>query len=792
LILLALLLLTIPRPTHALEPRPGATQLPVWIYCSPALEAESARPSVAPVVSPRAIARLERTGIGQSRDGLGNRALPASFLRLLAVEGITVRRASRALRAVSADITPEAYARLMLDPRVAAIEPRAQLRRPALREGEARVAAEAPSTARSSAMRPDPRSLTPSDYGPSWPQSEQIGINRLHESGYAGDGVLIAVLDGGADNLHPALLSADVVAIHDFVGDDSVVSYTPNDPDDVPDDPFDPYPDAHGTYTWTTVGGFAPGHLVGPAYRASFAFARTEQTRDETRIEEDNYVAGIEWADSLGADVVSTSLGYLDFPNVFSYAPGDLDGRTAVTTRAAAWAARRGIVVVVAAGNEGPNERTLLTPADAESVLSVGAVDFLGTIARFSSRGPTADGRIKPDVCARGRSTVCGSRGGGYVAVDGTSLATPLVAGLAALVRQAHPEWSVMEVIEHVRQSGDRAATPNNTYGYGIPDGFRAADLPGGSLVLDRAFWSDGAGLDSSATPDPDSLANPGDQGVLRLVLRNAGLAPSVPTKLNLRSLTASISPQPDTLTIEPLAAGESRLLPDSLGLRVATAAESPIFAPLYLELRGEDGSHGARRVSLLVAPDRWYDLSGLTITEDRGRLVARFRLTHGIAIGGARIERERAGVREILSDYERLDPGKAIQEIQAPEPANLEGGFYIRLQLLGGILTSAEGPVAFQGDLSGPVHVRGLKPNPVRPGRLLTVTLRLPGPSEVDGRLVDPTGREVATVWRAFESNDGSDLPSWPLPDRLASGSYWLRIRTQWGTVTRRLLVLR
>src|SRR5207247_6214951 len=164
----------------------------------------------------------------------------------------------------------------------------------------------------------------------------------------------------------------------------------------------------------------------------------TEDVRRETRGEEDNYVAALEWAASIGVDIASSSLGYLAFDNGFSYTPSQLNGDVAVTTVAADSAAARGILVVTAAGNEGPGFRTLVTPGDADSVITAGAEDSLGTIASFSSRGPTADGRLKPDLTAPGVA-VCTVAGGPLGRLSGTSFATPILAAAAALVKQLHP-----------------------------------------------------------------------------------------------------------------------------------------------------------------------------------------------------------------------------------------------------------------------------------------------------------------------------------------------------------------
>ncbi len=207
------------------------------------------------------------------------------------------------------------------------------------------------------------------------------------------------------------------------------------------------------------------GELYGPAYGARFALAKTEDVADEQPIEEDNWLAATEWADSLGARVLSSSLGYLDW-----YTYEDMDGSTAVTTNAADIAASRNIVVCTAAGNEGTTDWFyIIAPADADSVLAVGASTSQNTVIPFSSHGPTSDGRTKPEVLARGVGTHCATSNSptSYGNVSGTSLATPLVGGAAAMVIGAHPNWSAWRVRYALIRTADTFATPDNHRGYG-------------------------------------------------------------------------------------------------------------------------------------------------------------------------------------------------------------------------------------------------------------------------------------------------------------------------------------
>lgn len=300
-----------------------------------------------------------------------------------------------------------------------------------------------------------PEELKPSAnqlaYGSSLAQLQQIKVPFLHQRGFAGQGEIIAIFDAGFRKDHVAFKNATIVGEHDYVFNRDFVS-------DI---------DSHGTSTWSCVGGAAPGVLFGPGYKASFILAITEDVRSETQVEEDNWVAAFEWADRLGATVVSSSLGYIDW-----YTPADLNGSTPITSRVASTAAKKGIVVVNSAGNEGPGSQTLGAPADARNILAVGAVDKNGMLTFFSSRGPTADGRIKPEVVARGLSTWVATDFGthSFGRGSGTSFSCPLVAGASAALLSAHQEWNPFQLREAVIQTANNAAQPDNDAGYGIPN----------------------------------------------------------------------------------------------------------------------------------------------------------------------------------------------------------------------------------------------------------------------------------------------------------------------------------
>lgn len=301
----------------------------------------------------------------------------------------------------------------------------------------------------------------------------QIGIHHihiLHEAGITGRGVRLGFLDTGYRwNQHEALADASVVAERDFVAE----HYS--------EDLLPPFHFDHGTLVFSVVAGYRPGRFVGVAPDAEFLLAATEDVRTETPIEEDFWVAGIEWMEQMGVHIVSTSLGYSTFdPPFASYMPDDMDGKTAVTTLAAERAFERGILVVASAGNEGHRPWRIITaPADGEHVLAVGAIDVHENIAPFSSRGPSADGRIKPDICALGIGVVGAVVGTeGYRSASGTSLSAPLVSGTAALVLSARPDMTAAELRNALRMSARRNTGPNNTFGFGILDAPAALAYP--------------------------------------------------------------------------------------------------------------------------------------------------------------------------------------------------------------------------------------------------------------------------------------------------------------------------
>ena len=305
-------------------------------------------------------------------------------------------------------------------------------------------------------------------YGDSYGQIHIHNGEYLHNRGFRGQGMLIAILDAGFYHYKslPAFdsvnINGQVIDTYDFVGNEASVN----------EDFF------HGMMCFSIIAGNIPDQLVGTCPDAKFLLYRSEDVDSESPVEEQYWIAAAERADSAGADIISTSLGYNLFDNpVFDYTYPDMNGKTTMIAKAATLAARKGMIVLAAAGNEGDNSwHYIITPADADSIISVGAVDASGNVAPFSSYGPASDGRIKPTVASVGWKTAISSTTGPIETGNGTSFATPNLAGLVTCLWQAFPEFTNMEIIEAVKKSSSIYNNPNDRLGYGIPDFKKAFD----------------------------------------------------------------------------------------------------------------------------------------------------------------------------------------------------------------------------------------------------------------------------------------------------------------------------
>ncbi|GAB3583966.1 S8 family serine peptidase [Hymenobacter daeguensis] len=342
-------------------------------------------------------------------------------------------------------------------------------------------------------------------YGKAYRQNEQIAAIAMHNAGYRGEGMQIAVFDAGFPGVNQmsALQSAfqeqRVVGTRNFV-DGGTSVYLRN---------------SHGTNCLAAIGGNQSGFFIGSAPKATFHLCITEDVYSEHPIEEANWLAAAEYADSAGVDIISSSLGYTDFdaPSP-SYTYADMNGRTAISSRAATMAARVGMLVVNAAGNEGSNPwHYISAPADADSIMSVGAVDSVGNHAYFSSYGPTSDGRIKPTLSAMGFASAVLAANGTAFRGSGTSYACPILAGMAAGFWQANPTLTAQQVILALRSTATQATNPDNTLGYGIPNFVSAYNAlhPNAPLAAESAV--------AAAAGSLGIYPNPNGNGPLTLVL---------------------------------------------------------------------------------------------------------------------------------------------------------------------------------------------------------------------------------------------------------------------------------
>ena len=461
-----------------------------WVFFSDKnLEGKSVAAEARRTLSNRALNRRAENGVR-----LDEKDVPVSDEYIAAVESLGGRplRESRWLNGASFMIPTASIRRIAELEFVTELRPVTTYRRKPLPAPRGRIEVESEEDA----------------YGASRLQLEMLGAVTMHELGYRGEGVLVGMLDSGFRLTHVALESTEVIATYDFIHDDETVDFDTLAGDD------DAGGFKHGTQTLSCIAADYPGYMMGVAPEAVFALAKTEDVDSEYVAEEDNWVAGMEWLDSVGVDIISSSLGYSVFDADTPYSFSDLDGNTCITTRAADAAASRGICVVNSAGNERGSSSWphLVAPSDGDSVLAAAAVGRDRLIAPFSSPGPTADGRIKPDCSALGYGTVLVNAFDTTGVVDygsGTSFSCPLLAGLCALVKSANPSLSGYELAMAVRGSGDRRRafdpsnptasldSADNDYGWGIPKAPVAAGLHEGfyARILDQASDSALTGL---------------------------------------------------------------------------------------------------------------------------------------------------------------------------------------------------------------------------------------------------------------------------------------------------------
>lgn len=434
----------------------------IWVFLTDKGPDALAKPS-APAHNRRAATRIAARG--SQFDPTIDLPIFSGYREDLIDIGMLIKNELRWLNAVSGWIHPDDLDRIAALPFVDSLRPVTIFRRP-----------KPVDTPHLDAL---PKISEPADdvfdYGPSGErQLSVIGVNYLHRAGLTGRGVRIGFMDTGFSLGIRAFDCMDIQGTRDFINGD----------DDVGDGEAGQM--RHGTQCLSLCGAFDEGVLVGPAPAAEYVVAKTELVLDEIQAEEDNWVAGLEWLDSMGCDIVSSSLGYTEW-----YTDDDYDGNTAISTIAADLAAARGVLVVNAAGNAGcgNGDIRLIVPADGDSVLTVGASTFEGVRAGFSSCGPTSDGRIKPDVLAPGQDVWTALPNTGvYQTGDGTSFATPIVSGLCALLLEQDPTLSPYELIDLLRSTADQASKPLVTYGWGVVQAVAAAGIDTNGMESNRQF----------------------------------------------------------------------------------------------------------------------------------------------------------------------------------------------------------------------------------------------------------------------------------------------------------------
>ena len=299
-------------------------------------------------------------------------------------------------------------------------------------------------------------------YGRAITQIQMSNGDKLHEAGFKGQGMTIAVIDAGFHNVDKitAMQNIRILGTKDFVNQQADIFAE----------------SSHGMSVLSCIGMNRPDIMTGTAPEASFWLLRSEDEYSEHLVEQDYWSAAVEFADSVGVDVINTSLGYYTFDDKSkNYKYRDLDGRHALMSRQASHIADKGMILVCSAGNSGAGSWKKITPpGDADNVLTVGAIDKRAVLATFSSVGNTADHRVKPDLVAVGVGSDVIRTDGNQGRANGTSFSSPIMCGMVTCLWQACPTLTAKEVIELVRRSGDRAGFPDNIYGYGVPDMWKA------------------------------------------------------------------------------------------------------------------------------------------------------------------------------------------------------------------------------------------------------------------------------------------------------------------------------
>ena len=372
-------------------------------------------------------------------------------------------------------------------------------------------------------------------YGSSSNQIQMLNGHKLHQQNFTGSGKIIAVMDAGFPGVNTAQPFERLITNNRILGGYNFVLRNPNVYNG----------DSHGTLVLSSMGGYKENSLVGTAPDASYYLFITEDTTSENPVEESLWVEAAERADSLGVDIINTSLGYFDFDNAaYNHTYSQMNGTTAFMSRGAEIAFSRGMIIVTSAGNSGGTANPYIAvPADAVSVIAVGAVNSSKTVTNFSSVGPSFDLRIKPDVMAQGQAAVVSDAAGNIVTANGTSFSSPIMAGMIACLWQAFPLKTNREIRELVLKSSDRFLAPNNQYGFGIPD-FALA-------VSNQLVTESNTNDDFVVYPNPAS-----DTISFSLPAKFSNGILSIYTILGQKVLVQNITPQASIVSLKSLTEG--------------------------------------------------------------------------------------------------------------------------------------------------------------------------------------------------------------------------------------------
>ncbi|MBN1825803.1 MAG: S8 family peptidase [Candidatus Eisenbacteria bacterium] len=737
--------------------------VPVWIFFrNKGGENEPVR------IDPAARARREGVGF---RDDWGDLPVRDAYIRGVEAEGAEVRSTSRWLNGAGATATPEAIRRIARLDYVIRVQPIGRrFSRP-----EPLATGLLPS--------PPPPGKTAVDYGWSAVQLAQIRADSLLEAGWSGEGVRVQINDSGFYTAARCYDSLDIAERYDFVHDDTTVSnQTADETDDDEEN--------HGSAVLSVLGGWDEGWIVGPAHDATFYLAKTEDGGDEeTLAEEDYWIEAVEWGEARGVRVLSSSVGYGKELHDLS----ELDGETTPIAIAAQAAVERGVVVCNSQGNEAndPQWRKLVTPADAPGVIAAGAVTVGGSRVYFSSYGPTADGRIKPDVAALGIGVagVGNPRGGSTYSwytqlLQGTSFACPLTAGVCALLLEIHPIATPADVMEALHATASQAANPDTALGWGIVNAWEAAlrpvvhHDPQNDLALEGDTLRASAALSLYPGFDPPRAVF-GDAGGYTDTVGFAGAG--------------------DTLVASHLPVDPSSVRYYFLFTRGGRVWTSPEGAPVAYYEFGDATAPSIVHTPLADrTPGEWPARVEAWITDNRELEDDSIRVAYQVWDGG--------GAPALSGDFSLVHGAGDLFAADFPFDVSTGDSIAYAIQALDGSGNVASSPAgggrhAFriisasyallygaEGD-EGPTNPFFLGESDYR------VIFDLPKNEEVRIRVYDPAGRCVRDVYRG-RLGPGSRLSvDWDGRDRggreLSQGVYFLRFEAGPYTKTRKVVVL-